>query len=145
VFASQADGVIDQSNLMARVLKPAAVRAGLGEWVVSRGKRIARTWVGFHTMRHSCASIHFRRGWNAKQVQMLLGHHSPAVTQEVYVHSLPSDLPEPSFLDEITAPVATEEARRHPEIPGNGEGEPEAETAEDAGGLLLQLPAASAS
>ena len=43
----------------------------------------------------------FRHGWNAKQVQTRLGHHSPAFTLSVYVHLLPDDLPEPSFLDEL--------------------------------------------
>jgi hypothetical protein len=42
-----------------------------------------------------------RSGWNAKQVQLLLGHHSPAFTLATYVHLLPDDLPEPDFLDGI--------------------------------------------
>ena len=33
-------------------------------------------WAGLHTLRHTCASLLFRSGWNAKQVQMVLGHHS---------------------------------------------------------------------
>jgi len=44
----------------------------------------------------------FRQRLNAKQVQMLLGHHSPAFTLATYVHLLPDDLPEPSFLDTLT-------------------------------------------
>jgi hypothetical protein len=43
----------------------------------------------------------FREGWNAKQVQMWLGHHSPAFTLSTYVHLLPDDLPDPSFLDRL--------------------------------------------
>lgn len=145
VFPSQTGGVLDQSNLMARVLKPAAVRAGLGEWVVSRGEKSARSWVGFHSMRHTCASILFKRGWNPKQVQMLLGHHSPGFTQEVYVHLLPSDLPEPSFLDEITGPVAMSGGNETPGNDRNSADEGTDETADSAGALLLRLPAASAS
>ena len=56
--------------------------------------------MGLHTLRHSAATILFRRGWNAVQVQKFLGHHSPAFTLAVYVHLLPDDLPEPDFLDE---------------------------------------------
>jgi hypothetical protein len=44
----------------------------------------------------------FRHGLNAKQVQMWLGHHSPAFTLATYVHLLPDDLPDPRFLDELT-------------------------------------------
>jgi integrase len=46
----------------------------------------------------------FRNGLNAKQVQMWLGHHSPAFTSAVYIHLLPDDLPDPYFLDVVTSP-----------------------------------------
>lgn len=65
-------------------MKPAAERAGV-------------PWAGVHTLRHTCASILFRSGWNAKQVQVVLGHHSPAFTLSTYVHLIPDDLPEPRF------------------------------------------------
>ncbi len=71
VFTAANGSRIDASNLMTRVLKPAAVEAGLGTWVrVGRGKqRKPESWVGFHTFRHTCASMLFRAGWNAAQVQ----------------------------------------------------------------------------
>ena len=53
------------------------------------------------TLRHTCASILFRRGYNAKQVQVWLGHQSAAFTLATYVHLLPEDLPEPDFLDDL--------------------------------------------
>lgn len=101
VFTSATGERIDQSNLMSRVLKPAAVRAGLGEWVKDfREKPRAESWVGHHTFRHTCASILFRHGFNAKQVQVWLGHHSPEFTLKTYVHLLPEDLPEvPAAVD----------------------------------------------
>ena len=40
---------------------------------------------------------------NAKQVQVWLGHHSPAFTLATYVHFLDDDLPDPSFIDDVTA------------------------------------------
>ena len=87
MFVSAAGKRIEPSNLMSRVLKPAAVEAGLGEWVRVKGRRDrAETWVGFHTFRHTCATLLFRHGLNAKQVQMWLGHHSPAFTLATYVH-----------------------------------------------------------
>jgi integrase len=73
-------------NLARRVLKPAAERAGV-------------PWVGFHTLRHSCASMLFRAGVSPKAVQVWLGHHSPAFTLAVYVHLLPDDLPNAAILD----------------------------------------------
>ena len=90
VFASQTGGYLDASNVAARVLKPAARRADV-------------PWAGFHTFRHTCATMLFRHGLNAKQAQMWLGHHSPAFTLATYVHLLPDDLPDAGFLDPITA------------------------------------------
>lgn len=63
-------------------------------------------WAGFHTLRHTCASMLFRAGWNAKQVQVVLGHHSPAFTLAMYVHLIPDDLPEPRFPDAVAGPRA---------------------------------------
>jgi hypothetical protein len=45
----------------------------------------------------------FRAGWNAKQVQVVLGHHSPAFTLATYVHLIPDDLPEPRFPASVAA------------------------------------------
>ena len=83
-------------NLLRRVLKPAAGRAGV-------------PWAGFHTLRHTAATLLFTRGgWNAKQVQVALGHHSPAFTLATYVHLLPDDLPDVEFFD---APASGGDAR----------------------------------
>ena len=97
---------ISPSNLMRRVLKPAAVEAGLGVWVPDprdNRKLKAESWVGFHTFRHTCATVLFRRGWNAAQVQKWLGHHKPSFTLDTYVHLLDEDVPEPDFFDAISA------------------------------------------
>ena len=94
VFTGARGGRIDQSNLMSRVLKPAAARVGLGAWIPTSSGARAESWVGHHTFRHTCATLLFVNGWNAKQVQVWLGHHSPAFTLATYVHLLPNDLPE---------------------------------------------------
>lgn len=107
VFPSQAGTVLDAGNLMGRVLKPAARRAGA-------------PWAGFHTFRHTCATMLFRRGLNAKQVQLWLGHHSPAFTLDTYVHLIPDDLPDADVLDDV-APVG-----------GNRQGTGATETSRDA-------------
>jgi hypothetical protein len=56
----------------------------------------------------------FRSGWNAVQVQMMLGHHSPAFTLATYVHLLPSDLPEPApFVADWDTETDADGAQRH--------------------------------
>ena len=93
VFASRNGTPLDYANLYRRVLKPAAHRAGI-------------PWAAFHTLRHTCATILFRNGLNAKQLQLWLGHHSPAFTLAVYVHLTVDDLPDPRFLDALINPGA---------------------------------------
>jgi integrase len=101
VFTVPGGARVDASNLMSRVLKPAAVEAGLGEWVRDGRKLRAESWVGFHTFRHTCATVLFLRGWNSVQVQRWLGHHKPSFTLDTYVHLLPGDVPEPTFFDAL--------------------------------------------
>ena len=74
-------------------------RTHLHRVVRAAGRRTGVPWVGLHTLRHTAATLAFRSGWNAKQVQARLGHHSPAFTLATYVHTLPDDLPEPKFVD----------------------------------------------
>lgn len=93
VFPTRAGMPLDYSCVYKRVLKPAARRAGV-------------PWAAFHALRHTCATMLFRNGFNAKQVQIWLGHASPAFTLNVYVHVLGDDLPDPSFLDALTQPSA---------------------------------------
>lgn len=90
VFPSTTGTPLNGEALLGRVLKPAARRAGV-------------PWAAFHTLRHTCASMLFRAGWNAKQVQVVLGHHSPAFTLATYVHLIPDDLPEPRFPASVAA------------------------------------------
>ena len=105
VFVTPTGRPLDQSALTSRVLKPAARAAGV-------------PWVSFHTFRHTHATILFQRGWNAKQVQIRLGHHSPAFTMAVYVHLMPDDLPETDFFDALTAAPAEEEPAALPAAAG---------------------------
>jgi integrase len=106
VFSAGGGTRIRQSNLVRRVLKPCAAAAGLGKMVrTEKGALRAESWVTLHTFRHTCATILFRRGWNAVQVQMWLGHHSPAFTLATYVHLLDADVPTPEFFDQL-APAA---------------------------------------
>lgn len=103
VWTSERGQRLDQSNLMSRVLKPAAVEAGVGAWITTPRGRRAETWVGFHTFRHTCATVLFRSGWNAAQVCRQLGHSDPGFTLRRYVHLLDTDLPEPTVLAAVDA------------------------------------------
>lgn len=98
IFTAERGGRIIPSNLMSRVLKPAAVRAGIGDWP------------GFHTLRHTGATALFRGGWNAVQVQKFLGHSDPGFTLRTYVHLLPEDLPATDFLAQVGNTRATRPA-----------------------------------
>lgn len=75
VFPSLNGSPLDHSNTFRRVLRVAGGEAGV-------------PWIGFHTFRHTCASMAFDAGRSIKQVQRWLGHHSPAFTLETYVHLL---------------------------------------------------------
>ncbi|MBA3736618.1 MAG: tyrosine-type recombinase/integrase [Actinobacteria bacterium] len=77
-------------NILARLLKPAAKRAGV-------------SWANLHTSRHTRITRLLESGWNPKQVQVFAGHHSPAFTLERYCHLMPDDLPEPPALPTIAA------------------------------------------
>ena len=82
VFGSTIGSRLDRDNVLARVIKPAA-------------QEIVAPWAGWHTFRHTCASILFDGGRNAVQVQRWLGHHSPSFTLNTYVHLLDEDLGAP--------------------------------------------------
>jgi len=106
VFASERGTAHDSSYLYRTALKPAARAADL-------------EWVGFHTLRHTCATLLFTQGGaNAKQVQMWLGHHSPAFTLATYVHLLPEDLPNPGFFDALLP----QSPASPPDVRGNARG-----------------------
>ena len=75
VWASQGGTYLRDENVRKRVLKPAARKVGLD-------------WVGFHSFRHTAASLLFEAGRDVKQVQEWLGHHDPGFTLRTYVHLL---------------------------------------------------------
>jgi integrase len=75
IFCTRNGTPHDGDNLASRVLGPQCSEAGV-------------EWAGFHTFRHTVASLLFASGRNIVQVQRFLGHHSPAFTLETYVHLL---------------------------------------------------------
>ena len=79
MFPGRDGGACDQGSLRRRVLVPAAERAGL-------------TGVGFHTLRHPCASLLIESGLSPLRLQRWMGHHSAAFTLETYGHLIDGDL-----------------------------------------------------
>jgi integrase len=96
VFTSTTGERLNDGNLRRRVLIPATEAAGLGR-VDDEGKW--RTWIGFHTFRHTCASLLFEAGRDVKQVAAWLGHADPAFTLRSYVHLMDEGIGDAEFLD----------------------------------------------
>lgn len=78
VFPNNAGGVIEPNNLRRRVLKLLV-------------EEVNAPWAGFHTFRHTFASIHLSEGTNLLQLSRALGHHSAAFTLTRYTHLLPGE------------------------------------------------------
>jgi integrase len=104
LFAGPRGTHMDRDWLRLSVLKPAAKAAGV-------------PWAGFHTFRHTCASILFANGRNPNQVQMWLGHSDPGFTLRTYVHLIDDGLGDADFLD--TAWVTTKVTTRPAETTAN--------------------------
>ena len=86
IFTSMRGCQLDRDWLWKNVLKPTAKTAGV-------------PWAGFHTFRHTCASILFAEGKNPKQVQMWLGHSDPGFTLRTYVHLIDDGMGSADFFD----------------------------------------------
>ncbi len=99
MFVGPLGNRVDRAWLWRRILKPAAQVAGT-------------PWVGFHSFRHTCASILFANGRNPKVVQMWLGHSDPGFTLRTYVHLIDDGMGDADFLDGTTwaTPRATQAA-----------------------------------
>jgi integrase len=95
-FPSEAGGPLNPGNLRRRVLKPLA-------------EEVDAPWAGFHTFRHTFASLHLSQGTNLLQLSRALGHHSPAFTLTRYTHLLPGDEAPPL---ELPATITVRETER---------------------------------
>ncbi|MCW3004154.1 MAG: tyrosine-type recombinase/integrase [Conexibacter sp.] len=78
VFASLRGTPLDPDNLRSRMLKPLYEEVGA-------------PWAGWHTLRHTFASVQLARGVNVVALSRVLGHHSAAFTLDTYVHLLEGD------------------------------------------------------
>jgi integrase len=78
IFCTGAGTVLADNNVRRRYFRPAAKAAGV-------------PWAGFHSLRHTFASLLIAEGRSIVQVQRMLGHHSPSFTLSVYAHMLPGE------------------------------------------------------
>jgi integrase len=78
VFTNREGNPIEPNNLRCRALKPLA-------------EEVDAPWAGFHTFRHTFASLHLSQGTNLLQLSRALGHHSAAFTLSRYTHLLPGE------------------------------------------------------
>ena len=78
VFTNRDGNVLEYGNLLRRHLKPIV-------------EEVNAPWAGFHTFRHTFASLHLSQGTNLLQLSRALGHHSAAFTLSRYTHLLPGE------------------------------------------------------
>jgi integrase len=113
MFTTRTGGRLQDRNLR-RVLDKATDPAGV-------------SWVGFHTFRHTCASMLLESGKNIRQVAAWLGHADPAFTLRTYTHLMDAGLGGASFLDD--AVKGNTGATQHAETAANDQPAAEAESA----------------
>lgn len=88
VFPNTVGNPLNPSHVFGGVLKPTANEVGLG-------------WIGFHTFRHTCASMLIADRRNVLQVSRWLGHHSPAFTLTQYGHLMDEGVGAPLALQSV--------------------------------------------
>lgn len=91
VFTNRDGNALEYGNLLRRHLKPVV-------------EEVDASWAGFHTFRHTFASLHLSQGTNIVQLSRALGHHSPAFTLARYTHLLPGDEAPALDLDPVLPP-----------------------------------------
>lgn len=78
LFQMPGYGSLDYNNFMTRYFRPAVERAGLKD-------------IGFHTLRHTTASLLISQGTPITTVSKILGHASTQMTLDVYGHLYEDD------------------------------------------------------
>jgi integrase len=78
VFVTREGLPLDRWNLLRKHLKPAAKKMGLP----------GVTW---HLLRHSHATMLDGVGTPIGTMQSLLGHSTPEITREIYLHAIPEE------------------------------------------------------
>lgn len=106
-FTGPRGGPVDAPNLRNRVLTPTVKDLGL-------------EWVGFHTFRHTCASLLIASGKNILQVSRWLGHAKAGFTLDVYGHLMDGGVGEASFRAMLPAQTDNGQTTQPPVTAANG-------------------------
>lgn len=116
LFPSPQGRHLREENVRKRILAPARQAAGL-------------TWpgFGFHTFRHTCASMLFESGKNVAQVARWLGHEDPSFTLKTYIHLMDAGVGDADFFDSELG--GNRMSTGQPETTRTGEPPPAAEVA----------------
>lgn len=87
-------GPTNAANYRNRVLKPAAIRAGIGvTWAVNKkGDRVARTDVDFRCLRRTCATLFGDQAKDPKLTQAQMRHKNPDMTLRAYQKAIPGSV-----------------------------------------------------
>jgi integrase len=75
------DGYVCVSD-MGNIFRPDYITKKFKELLQSNDMKVIR----FHDLRHSCASLLLRLGYNMKEIQMWLGHGDIGTTMNIYAH-----------------------------------------------------------
>lgn len=78
IFATRGGKPLSRRNLMRRQLTPTCRKIGL-------------EGVNWHWLRHANATLLDSVGTPLSTTQALLGHSSPEITRDIYLHSIPAD------------------------------------------------------
>jgi integrase len=81
-------------NYLNRVLKPAAVRAGVGVYLrrTRAGNEVESTDVNFQVLRRTCATLFGEKAKDPRDTQAQLRHADPSVTLRHYQKSIPASV-----------------------------------------------------
>jgi integrase len=101
-----ADGDVEQHiSLLRHIFWPLQLRAGVTR--EHKGEVVAK--YGLHALRHGCAALWISQGFNAKRIQVLMGHASIQETYDTYGYLLSeNEADERGELDSLTARLLPE-------------------------------------
>jgi integrase len=94
LFPAAMGGPWSAQNYLNRVLKPAAVRAGIGVFTRQSGKGdpVQSTDVNFQVLRRTCATLFGAKAKDPRDTQAQLRHADPTVTLRHYQKSVPASV-----------------------------------------------------
>ena len=94
LFPAAMGGPWSAQNYLNRVLKPAAVRAGVGVFTrrSRKGDAVQSTDVNFQVLRRTCATLFGEKAKDPRDTQAQLRHADPTVTLRHYQKSVPSSV-----------------------------------------------------